>query len=336
MTSPAPFTKPSALHIDPIEGVNKAQTLFNDVQQGQKILHFVSDFRDLDWSGPGGEELNKAVEKLVESGIHLSLIDTAHPYRGTNAASGPASRQPGHHRSCTPRRASSPRASRPSSASRSAISAPATRRPSCTSRWTARKSFAGSRPIDRIPADGSVTEKFTLIFAKKKPSLPVGAADLPEDRERKRRLDQEFVQSRRRSSRRKPACKRTMSATWSWRFASVCRRSSWTAAVRIPTSTAATFNHLQAAYEAARSYEIERCKVDDLDKINLDLYPTVIFLNVSEIKSDKTLQESAGVRSARRQPVLLPRRQGSADLLQRHAVQEVQRPVSRADRQQTV
>ena len=49
--------------------------------------------------------------------------------------------------------------------------------------------------------------------------------------------------------------------------------------------------HLKAAYEAARSYEIERCKMDDLDKINLDLYPTVIFLNVSEIKSDKTLKK---------------------------------------------
>src|SRR6185437_14117226 len=45
--------KTSALHIDPIEAVNKAQTLFNDVPQGQKILHFVSDIRDLDWGGPG-------------------------------------------------------------------------------------------------------------------------------------------------------------------------------------------------------------------------------------------------------------------------------------------
>ena len=36
-----------------------------------------------------------------------------------------------------------------------------------------KEDFAGSRPIDRIPADGSVTEKFTLIFAKKKPSAEV-------------------------------------------------------------------------------------------------------------------------------------------------------------------
>src|SRR5262249_6657647 len=34
--------KTSALHIDPIEAINKGQTLFNDVPQGQKILHFVS------------------------------------------------------------------------------------------------------------------------------------------------------------------------------------------------------------------------------------------------------------------------------------------------------
>ena len=49
--------------------------------------------------------------------------------------------------------------------------------------------------------------------------------------------------------------------------------------------------HLRAAYEAARSYEIERCKVDDLDKINLELYPTIILLNVSEIKNEKTIQK---------------------------------------------
>src|SRR5579883_2600565 len=44
--------KPSALHIDPIAGINKGQVLFNDVAQGQKVLHLVSDFRDIDWSGP--------------------------------------------------------------------------------------------------------------------------------------------------------------------------------------------------------------------------------------------------------------------------------------------
>jgi hypothetical protein len=58
-----------------------------------------------------------------------------------------------------------------------------------------------------------------------------------------------------------------------------------------PETDGGDLKHLQAAYEAARSYEIERCKVDDLDKINLDLYPTVLFLNVGEIKSAKTIQK---------------------------------------------
>src|SRR5579884_2520322 len=74
--------RPKALHIDPVVGIIKGQEFFNDVAQGQKILHLVSDFRDVDWSGPNAEEMNKAIEKLVESGIHLSVIDTAHPYRG--------------------------------------------------------------------------------------------------------------------------------------------------------------------------------------------------------------------------------------------------------------
>ena len=163
--------------------------------QGQKILHFVSDFRDVDWSGPAAEELNKAIEKLVESGIHLSLIDTAHPYRGTT-------RQVALHHdnlAITDLHAESRVVAEGVETEFSVT----IRNYSSSDKKTflhikvdgdVKKGYAGSKPIERIPADDSVTEKFTLIFAKKKPSLPIGANDLPEERERKRRLDQEFVQ----------------------------------------------------------------------------------------------------------------------------------------------
>src|SRR5262249_19835957 len=72
----------TSVHVEPTEALKKALEIFNDVPQGEKILHFVSDFRDSDWnSGPGVEELNRTVDRLTEAGIHLSLIDTAHPYR---------------------------------------------------------------------------------------------------------------------------------------------------------------------------------------------------------------------------------------------------------------
>jgi hypothetical protein len=284
--------KPTALHIDPIEGITKAQMLFNDVAQGQKILHFVSDFRDLDWSGPGADELNKAIEKLVESGIHLSLIDTAHPYRG------PARQVTLHHDNLaiTDLHAESRVVAEGVETEFSVT----IRNYSSSDKRTflhvkvdgdVNKGFAGSRPIDRVPADDSVTERFTLIFAKKKPSLPVSPSDLPEDRERKRRLDQEFVQV---TAELEPEEAGLQSDNIRDMVVEVRKRVP-TLVVdgsgQDPDLDGGDLKHLRAAYEAARSYEIERCKVDDLDKISLELYPTVIFLNVGEIKSTKTLQK---------------------------------------------
>ncbi len=284
--------KPSAVHIDPIEGVNKGQELFNDVAQGQKILHLVSDFRDVDWSGPGAEEMNKAIEKLVESGIHLSLIDTAHPYRG------PARQVALHHDNLaiTDLHAESRVVAEGVETEFSVT----IRNYSSSDKKTflhvkvdgdVNKGFAGSRPIERVPADDSVTEKFTLIFAKKKPSLPVSPSDLPEDRERKRRLDQEFVQVTAELDPEETGLQvdniRDMVVEVRKRVPTLVVDGSG----QDPDLDGGDLKHLRAAYEAARSYEIERCKVDDLDKISLELYPTIIFLNVAEIKSTKTLQK---------------------------------------------
>jgi hypothetical protein len=284
--------KPSALHIDPIKGIEKAQLLFNDVAGGQKILHLVGDFREVDWSGPGAEEINKAIEKLVESGIHLSLIDTAHPYRGSG-------RQVALHHdnlAITDLHAESRVVAEGVETEFSVT----IRNYSSSDKKTflhikvdgdANKGFAGSRPIDRVPADDSVTEKFTLIFAKKKPSLPIGSSDLPEDRERKRRLDQEFVQVTAELEPEETGLQadniRDMVVEVRKRVPTLVVDGSG----QDPDLDGGDLKHLRAAYEAARSYEIERCKVDDIDKISLELYPTVILLNVGEIKSTKTLQK---------------------------------------------
>src|SRR5262249_7430136 len=69
-------------HIDPVKAVEKSRDVFNAAPQGQKILHLVSDFRDSDWGTSDKlEELNEEIKKLIENGINLSLLDTAHPFR---------------------------------------------------------------------------------------------------------------------------------------------------------------------------------------------------------------------------------------------------------------
>jgi hypothetical protein len=282
--------KPSALHIDPIAGIEKAQALFNDVQQGQKILHFVSDFRDLDWSGPGSEDLSKAVEKLVDSGIHLSLIDTAHPFRGQN-------RQVvlHHDNLAVTELKSEARVVAEGVETEFSVTI---RNYSSSDKPTflnikvdGIKNLFGSRSIERVPAEDSVTEKFTLVFAKKKPSQEVGPSDLPEDRERKRRLDRELVQVTAELNPEETGLQadnvRDMVVEVRKRVPTLVVDGSG----QDPDLDGGDLRHLKAALEGTHRYELERCKVDDLGKINLDLYPTILFVNVGEIKDDKTIQK---------------------------------------------
>ncbi len=74
--------KVTALHVDPVRAIAKGRQILQGASQGQKILHFVSDFRESDWGTSDKlEELNEQINKLTGSGINLSLLDTAHPFR---------------------------------------------------------------------------------------------------------------------------------------------------------------------------------------------------------------------------------------------------------------
>ena len=51
--------------------------------------------------------------------------------------------------------------------------------------------------------------------------------------------------------------------------------------------------YLRRALDAAVSYDMDRCTVEELDKIKLDQYPDIYLVNVSEIKNKETLQKLA-------------------------------------------
>src|SRR5258708_3370588 len=78
--------KPTALHLNPTDGIKKARDLFQDAPQSKKICHLVSDFREIDWLvGPDSKGLADAVDELGESRANLTLVEWAHPYRGQPA-----------------------------------------------------------------------------------------------------------------------------------------------------------------------------------------------------------------------------------------------------------
>ncbi len=79
--------KPTLMAGSALTTLRKARAMFSEKQgdQVQKVLHFVSDFRDRDWTtGPGAEDLVEEVKDILKSGIHLSLIDVGAPARSKN------------------------------------------------------------------------------------------------------------------------------------------------------------------------------------------------------------------------------------------------------------
>ncbi len=282
--------KPTAVHVEPVEALKKGLEIFNDVPQGQKILHFVSDFRDTDWnSGPGVEGLNQAVDRLTEAGIHLSLIDTAHPYRAS-------SRQVALNHDnlavldlrCETHVAAEGLDTEFTVVLKNFSSA---EKQSFLKVYVdGQEEFRATRPV-RLGPDELKEEKFTLVLVKKKLSPPLAPTDGRDERERKRRLDQEFIH-----------VQAVLEAEETGLQADNVRDLVVEVRKKVPTLVVdgsgpegkqpnGDLFHLEAAFESARSYEIERCTIDELDRLQLDLYPSMIFLNVAEIKSEKTLQK---------------------------------------------
>jgi hypothetical protein len=73
--------QPSRLHVKPAAGVRWAHEQTIDPNH-QRILHFVSDLRESDWTGPEVDTLNKELDDFTKAGGKVLLFDVAHLYRG--------------------------------------------------------------------------------------------------------------------------------------------------------------------------------------------------------------------------------------------------------------
>jgi hypothetical protein len=272
--------KPTALHIDPIRGVEKAEELFRSVPEGQKVLHIVSDFRDADWaSGSGVNKLNEAIDRLLAAKVNVSFIDVAHPARDKVAL---------HHDNLAIKDL---RAEARVAAEGVPIEfrvvihnySTASRKSFLHVKVDGEEKFEASRPIDELKANTDTEERFTLLFAKKKPTEEVRDTDPLEERERKRRADREFVQI---TVSIDP--EETGLQADNVRDLVVEVRKKVPALVidgngsegRLPGGD---LFMIESAFAAAKSYEVERRSLADLAKTNLELYPSVLFLNVPVI-----------------------------------------------------
>jgi hypothetical protein len=282
--------KPTALHISPLAALERAKALFNDVAQGQKVFHFVSDFRESDWvTGPKVEDINQSLNSLTETGVHVHLVDVAHPYRS-------ASRQSAQHHDnwaiidfhCETHVAVKDVDTEFSITIQNFGGSDKPRFLKVFVNGT--EDFRATRQIPAIAPGEARTEKFIINLSKSKMPPAIVPADNREDRERKRRADQEFVH-----------LQAVIDSEETGLGIDNVRDLVVEVRRKVPTlvvdgsgpegrQPAGDFFHLETAFSSSQLYDIERCTVDELDKIPLDLYPSMIFLNLPEINNEKTLQ----------------------------------------------
>ena len=82
-------TSCSALHVSPLAAFRTAERHFEQEKFPRKIVYFISDFRDRDWSGPDADKLGEAISGLTSKGIDVKLVDVGHPSRGDSRQAAP-------------------------------------------------------------------------------------------------------------------------------------------------------------------------------------------------------------------------------------------------------
>lgn len=73
--------KPTLYHVNLVDGLKAAQTLFEAERNMKPMLHIVSDFRSSDWGDRNKEALGKAFDELKTAGVNVHLLDAASPER---------------------------------------------------------------------------------------------------------------------------------------------------------------------------------------------------------------------------------------------------------------
>ncbi len=280
--------RPTAVHVDPLPAVAKARELFSEDREGrQHVLHFVGDFRDVDWgTGPGVEKLNEEVDKLLDTGANLSLIDSAHPYRADTKG---VALDHGNV-AILDLRAESRMAAEAVPVEFTATVAnygPAPVAPFLKVSVDGQQDFGASRPVDKPVEPGAVfQQKFQLLFAKKKPGGEVREGEPREERERKRLADREFF----RVTAEIQGEDNGLRADKVRDMVIEVRKHVPTLLVdgggpdgRLPGGDGF---HVEVALAAARAYEVERRSPEELEKTDLDLYPSIFLLNVPRFRND--------------------------------------------------
>jgi hypothetical protein len=299
------FRKPSLMHVRPLAALRKGRQLLGDAKasEGQKILHFVSDFRDRDWSeGADADNMRVEMDGIVEAGVNLNLVDVAAPHRSTKA------KVVNHHNNVAliDLKADTRVAIEDADVEFTA---------SIVNYGQAKESrfvevfINGEKDLTRDVMledlePGKVKEhKFSLRFQRRaRAGMEITEKDTLEERERKRRLEREQFNVRVTVTKKGKDDDSVIADNIRDTVIELRRK--------IPIlivdgnkpehrGNGGDLFHMLSFYAASGIYEAEERRLADLEKADLDLYPGVILLNVGEmpeavVKKLKTYVDNGG------------------------------------------
>ncbi|MFO0878924.1 MAG: BatA domain-containing protein [Gemmataceae bacterium] len=279
--------RPSLMHVSPLRGLQKGRELLADEKaEGQRILHLVSDFRDQDWSSPAeSEKIQEEIRNILDAGVNLSLVDVASPARVART------KAVNHNNNVA--------LVDLHAETRVAIEDADVEFTVGLMNYGQAKEQAfvevfvnGQHDLTRdvMLSDlepGKLKEhKFTLRFNRRsRPGSEISEKDSVEQREQKRRLEREQFHIR-------VTIRQTLQPESV--LADNVRDMVIEVRKKVPTlvvdgnrpehrGEGGDMFHLQSFYAASGIYEIEERTLAALEKTDLDLYPSIVLLNVGEI-----------------------------------------------------
>jgi hypothetical protein len=277
--------KPTLLAGSALTALTQGRKYFSDLEgeQGQKYIHFVSDFRDRDWTtGPDAEKLADVLKGILDDGVNLNLIDVAAPFRTLQA------RTVTYHDNLAvvDLTAEARVAVEDSDVEFTATImnyGAAEGRTFLKVYINGEESPGSDTVLERLPPLSKTEHKFTLRFLSNRKGTEITPKDTPEERERKRRREREYNVVRVVLQREDAGLN-----------ADNVRDLVIEVRKKVPTlvidgnkpenrGESSDMFHLQAFYDASGIYEVEERRLEDLAKSDLDLYPGIILLNVPEL-----------------------------------------------------
>jgi hypothetical protein len=278
--------KPTLMASSALTALRKARALMDEQKgdQVQKVLHFVSDFRDRDWTtGPGAEDLIEEVKNTLESGIHLSFIDVAGPTRSKNVKVTLC-----HDNLAIVDFKADARVAIEDAEVEFTITvvnygSAASQGKQLKVHINGDEALGADQVIDPIPAGERRELKFPLKF-KGKPVAEITPKDDPATREQKRRAERMYYHVRvslgREDNGLNPDNVRDLVLEVRKRVPALVVDGNKPASA---TVDGADLTHLRAFVDASGNYDLEERKLAELDKADLDLYPSIFLINVPEI-----------------------------------------------------